>query len=286
MKHTTRQALEINGVYSDKIISFDYLCQASNWAKQSGYSTTENVTRPLNLTFPAIGTARKLRETASLLSGSDNVKIDDLDVMLNCTTYPVRVTYSAREDRDIFFVKNANPKRYFGLILYNLLFTSQKLTFLASEGGLVVQEAPGQVLEDVLDNPYEKGSLFNDDEYFKELATLEVFLNFAGIGDIVGKERNVTVDNDHHLHVIDFDNSFDEEYIYDFPARIRNNRHLNGRLKKHAFRRIRRAASRNLAYLLPLLEAIKEEKLGQDFAWYRGADDYKEYILRELIRDN
>jgi hypothetical protein len=146
-------------------------------------------------------TARQLFE----IYEPTRLHIDEISVMRNCTTNPLKISISANSShKEIFYLKNGNPKRYFGIMLYNALLNREKIKFITDTKTLAMAEVKGLTLEDLRYEHYD-----HCQKFYKDLARLEVFLNLILLNDITSEfnQRNIVINN-HKINVIDFDQAF------------------------------------------------------------------------------
>lgn len=158
---------------------------------------------PYNVSYGLafIETARQLFQ----INEPTRVYLKKLEVMCNCTTNPFRVTLGVNKSDDVsFYLKDGNPKRAFGIKLYNYLLNRDKIKFITDGNSLAMEEIKGDTLEDLEYRKFTKCQCF-----YENLTRLEVFLNLALLNDIscVTNRRNIVI-HGKNINVIDFDQTF------------------------------------------------------------------------------
>jgi hypothetical protein len=172
-------------------------------------SLNSNLKHRVSLPYPEITWFKpKIIDTARQLFGiyePTKIFIENLEVMCNCTTNPLRVTINGDiPERKYFYFKDSNPRRYLGIMLYNNLLKRKKIDFIANNNTLAMSEVSGTTLEDLEYEHFDQSMKF-----YKDLARMEVFLNLILLNDISSdsNKRNIVIEND-KINIIDFDQSF------------------------------------------------------------------------------
>ncbi|MFO7711538.1 MAG: hypothetical protein R6V53_07245 [Candidatus Woesearchaeota archaeon] len=143
--------------------------------------------------------SERLEDCAQQLYGFYNepIHVDQVCVMANCMTNPLRVDVSVNDTlHRRFYVKQYDERRILGKDFYNLLMDGA-INFFADDC-VVVDNIKGELLADIGFTPLS----------YRNAVRHEVFFDMIMLDDIVASERNLCVNRAENVFPIDFHLAF------------------------------------------------------------------------------
>ena len=266
-------ALESIGSYLNVPLAFEWLKQNTGWeGSRTLYPDDEfyeDLAVPIDLSNrvqqEGFDLLRRTARELYPLPKKTRVHIKGLEEMTNCTMNPIRVTVELGGRDEQFYIKDPDPKRFYGKAFHNLLLDGKAIQFSANGGCIVAQTVPGVIFEDSNPNDYKKR------DFLESQAKLEVFMNLILLHDVVGNERNYTVDSEGHIHLLDFNQCLQDGY-YKFEIseadehkeRLSSLRDIERGNIYRAFRRNERTIEK---FLAALTERDTEYKVANKFGY-------------------
>jgi hypothetical protein len=189
---------------------------------------------------------------------------------------PIRVTADIEGSEQQFFIKDPEPKRFYGKAFYNILMDGKFINFRANGGCVVSQHVPGTVFEDISENDY------NHNNFWRNKARLDVFMNLILLYDVVGKERNYSVDTDGNIHLLDFNQSLQEgDHSFYDDTEVKSRSELQA-LRKIEEGKILTAYRRNPRTIQLFYEALKENNFEEELAYRLGEQSMADVVLKRI----
>lgn len=153
----------------------------------------------------------------------DQVDIQKMDLMVNGSTLPVKVSARLTKGNDkidkTVFVKKFDYGRLFGLLFYNSIAGINDYGFVFNENGIVEEQIPGKHSHQF--EKCELSDLVKKDEYIKERIKLDLLSFYLGLDDVVNPNNHL-ITKKGRIYVIDFD-VMGEVYNEMIRENIKNN---------------------------------------------------------------
>lgn len=191
----------------------------------------------------------------------------------NCNTNPFKINVMLGKVPKTFFVKNLDPRRYFGKMLMNVLMDGRYTNFKVTEGAVIVDSVPGTVFEDA-----EESGLVPKIKYLHNLVRLNIFMDAIMLNDVVGNNRNYSVDCSGNIYLLDFDQTFRDGCYYFNGISSEGKKTILAEERAKIKNTIYRESTR----IEQILTALESVDLDPELAWTHGFDNIGQLIRQRI----